>query len=69
MQVVHEPAFLDGQNLVKCPRDMEAQRVALELTSALNLLVGQIAAVRGSEVQLVPVLLGFHAAEDGAEFR
>ena len=60
VQVVHEPAFLNGQNLVEGPSDVETQRIALELTSRCNFLVCKVTAVGSSEVQFVAVSQRLH---------
>ena len=66
MQVVHEVTLLNGQYLVEGSGDVEAQRIALELTSATYLVVGQVASVRCSEVEFVSVLRSLDASHDGA---
>ena len=69
VQVVHQPALLDGQDLVECPSDMEADgRCVLDtVAKGGDVFSGQPALVGTAEVELVTVFLRLHAAEDGTE--
>ena len=74
VQVVHQPAFLDGQYLVEGTRDVETdgrlvfQTLRLVVRQRGNFLVGQIALVGASKVQLVAVFLSLDTSQDGAKF-
>ena len=75
VQVVHEPAFLNGEYLVESACDVETdgwhvlQTLTLVLGKSADLFFGQIALVGTSVVQFVTVFLRFDAAQYGAEFR
>jgi len=74
VEVVHQPAFLDGQYLVEGTGDMEAdgghvlQALALLIGERRNLLFCQIPLVCTAIVEFVTVGLCLDGAEDGAEF-
>jgi len=80
-EVVHQPALLDRVNLIEGTGDMETDGVLgvalLEgsdgffflLRQLGQLLGGEPALVAASELNLVSVLLGLHAAHDRAELR
>ena len=80
-EVVHQPALLDRINLVEGTGDMETDGVLgvalLEgsdgffflLRQLGQLLGGEPALVAASELNLVSILLGLHAAHDRAELR
>jgi hypothetical protein len=71
VQVVHQPALLDRQDLVEGTRDVESyggnvlQTFAFFLRQTLNLFAGEIALVGTAEIQLVAVFLCLFGAEDG----
>ena len=75
VQVIHQPAFLDGQDLVEGPCDVETdgrhtfQAHALFFGEALNLLFCQIPLVGTAKVEFVAVFLCLYAAKNGAELR
>ena len=71
VQVVHQPALLDGQDLVERPGDMESDggRVLDTIAKGGDVFPGQPALVGATEVELVTVFLCLHAAEDRTEFR
>ena len=64
VHVVHQPAFLDGQNLVERPRDMESYAVhVVILESRCHLLSCEPSLVAASELQFVAVGRGLLRAE------
>ena len=68
VQVVHQPALLDGQNLVEGSGDVKSDAVHIVERSALGyLLACQPALVAAAELQLVAIFLGMHRSHDGAE--
>ena len=73
VQVVHQPALLDGQNLVEGSRDVEPhggyvlQALRIVVRQTVYLFLGQIALVGTAEVQLVAILAGLHRTQYGAE--
>ena len=70
VQVVHEPALLDRQNLVEGSGDVETDAVhVVELRTFGNLLACEPALVAASELQLVAVFLDVYRAHDGHELR
>ena len=70
VQVVHEPAFLYGQNLVEGSGDMESYAVhVVVFESRCHLLTCEPAFVTASELQLVTVFECLHRAHDGFEVR
>ena len=75
LQVVHQPAFLDGQNLIEGTSDMETngwhvlQTLALVVRQIADLFFGQITFVGASEIELVAVFSRFHTSQDGTELR
>ena len=70
VQVVHEPALLDGQYLVEGSCDVESNgRNVLVQTVVLQLETGQPALVGTAKVELVAVFLCLDTAQDGMEFR
>ena len=69
MQVVHKPAFLYGQYLVECPRDVESYAIhVVVFESRLHLLTGEPSLVATSELQLVAVFLCLFRTHDGRDF-
>ena len=65
VKVVHQPAFLDGQYLVKCSGDMESYAVHIViLESRSHLLACEPALVAASEFQFVAIFLSLCRAHD-----
>ena len=70
VQVVHEPALLDGENLVEGSGDVETDAVhVVELRAFGNLLACEPALVAASELQFVAVFLDVYRAHDRHELR
>ena len=71
MEVIHQPAFLYGQDLVECPRDMEADGWGVfdSLDFALDFLFSQPSLVGTAIVHFVSVLPLLDRAKDRAELR
>ena len=70
VQVVHEPALLNGQYLVEGSCDVESDgRNVLVQTVIFQLITGQPAFVGTSKVELVAVFLRLDTAQDGMELR
>ena len=70
VQVIHEPAFLDGQNLIEGSGDVETDAVhVVELRAFGNLLACEPALVAASELQFVAVFLDVYRAHDWHELR
>ena len=70
VQVVHEPALLDRQNLVEGSGDVESDAVhVVELRALGNLLACEPALVAAAELQLVAVFLDVYRAHDRHELR
>ncbi len=71
VQVVHQPALFNRQDLIERPRDVEADGGFVFSTLAggegTDLLLGQIPFVRTAVIELIAILLRLHAAEDGSE--
>ena len=72
VQVVHQPAFLNGQNLVESTRDMESDAVhVVILESRSHLFACEPALVAASELQFVavfPCLLRTHDGRNLGQF-
>ena len=70
VQIVHQPAFLNGENLVEGPSDVESdsrdilQTLALVVRQGGNLFLGQIAFIGTSEVELIAIGLRMNAAKN-----
>ena len=68
VQIVHQPALLDGQNLVERTCDVESdsrhilKALTLVVGQCLNLLLSEVTLVGTTKVELVAILLGMHAA-------
>ena len=68
--VVLQPAFVDGQYLVECSRNVESHRVHLVVLHVLlHLLFGEPAFVGERKLQLVAVEARFFRAQNGTKFR
>ena len=68
MQIVHEPALLDRQNLVECARDVESYAVHVVKLSALGYLFAcEPTLVAASELKLVAILLDMYRTHNRAE--
>ena len=70
VQIVHEPALLDGQNLVEGSSDMEPDAVHVVVSvTGCHLLTGEPSFVTASKLQFVSIFQGLHTAHNGAERR
>ena len=70
MQVVHQPALLDRQNLIESSCNVETDSwCVLYQCLVLQLLSGQPAFVGTTEVQLVTVFLSLDTTKYRTEFR
>ena len=75
VQVVHQPALLNGQNLVERSRDVETYGRNILGSSAFrrgrgkvsHLLLRQITLVGTAEVELVAIFLSMNGTHDGTE--
>ena len=73
VQIVHQPAFLNGQNLVEGACNVESdcgyilQALTLVVWQGLNLLLSKVSLVGATKVEFVAILLGMHRTHDGAE--
>ena len=63
MQVVHQPALLDGQDLIEGTRDVETDGWGvLHQRFVLQLFTGEPTLVRTAEIEFVAIFLGLHTA-------
>ena len=70
VQIVHQPAFLNRQDLIEGTRDMETDgRYVLHQRLVLQLFAGQPSLIGTAKVELVTVLLSVYGAQDGTKFR
>ena len=75
MQIIHQPAFLDRQNLIEGPRDMKAdgryvfQTLTLIIGQGRYLLFCQVAFIRTTKVELIAVGLCLYTAEYRTKLR
>ena len=67
VEAVHKATFVNGQHLVECSRDVEAECISGIFHAAADFFTCEIAAVGCTKVEFVAVFPCLDGAEDGSE--